>query len=134
MRLRRTRPSDAGEPILPLIDVVFFLLVFFMLVGRMDATAPFHVTPPIGQSGTDLPAGGLILTISREGAVAIDGTETPSATVAAELERRHLEDPGRPIRINADAGAEVRHVLRLLSLAEALGAADISIVITPGVP
>ena len=47
MRLTRTPRRTPPESIIPLIDVVFFLLVFFMLIGRMDATAPFDVTPAV---------------------------------------------------------------------------------------
>ncbi|KIC06494.1 biopolymer transporter ExbD, partial [Leisingera sp. ANG-M1] len=45
-----------SETIIALIDVVFFLLVFFMLIGRMDATAPFDVRPATAVTGRDMPA------------------------------------------------------------------------------
>ena len=45
MRLKARRGLTMPDPLVSLIDVVFFLLVFFMLVGRMDATAPFDVSP-----------------------------------------------------------------------------------------
>ena len=57
MKLTRPPARQAPETIIALIDVVFFLLVFFMLIGRMDATAPFDVTPPTATTGTDMPAG-----------------------------------------------------------------------------
>ena len=41
MKLARPTRAQHSETIIALIDVVFFLLVFFMLIGRMDATAPF---------------------------------------------------------------------------------------------
>ena len=43
MKLSRPKRDQQSETIIALIDVVFFLLVFFMLIGRMDATAPFDV-------------------------------------------------------------------------------------------
>ena len=46
MKLARPARAAHSETIVALIDVVFFLLVFFMLIGRMDATAPFDVLPP----------------------------------------------------------------------------------------
>ena len=58
MKLARGRRRESPETIIPLIDVVFFLLIFFMLIGRMDATAPFDVTPAIAQTGQDMPGGG----------------------------------------------------------------------------
>ncbi|MFD2853819.1 ExbD/TolR family protein [Seohaeicola zhoushanensis] len=73
MKLTRRAPAQHGETIVALIDVVFFLLIFFMLIGRMDATAPFDVIPPVAASGSDMPAGGATLSIAADGALALDG-------------------------------------------------------------
>ena len=40
----RALDSDAG--ILPLINVVFLLLIFFMIAGQLAEQAPFEVEPP----------------------------------------------------------------------------------------
>lgn len=79
MKLTRHARDQQSETIIALIDVVFFLLVFFMLIGRMDATAPFNVTPPVAQSGRDMPAGGATVAVSESGVLALDGTEMTKA-------------------------------------------------------
>ncbi|MEM6680574.1 MAG: biopolymer transporter ExbD, partial [Pseudomonadota bacterium] len=61
MKLRRRETRSEGETIVAMIDVVFFLLVFFMLVGRMDATAPFALEIPLAEGGAPLPHGGAII-------------------------------------------------------------------------
>ena len=53
MKLSRPPARQPPETIVALIDVVFFLLVFFMLIGRMDATAPFDVSPPTAATGCE---------------------------------------------------------------------------------
>jgi len=40
-----------GEPLLPMINVVFLLLIFFLIVARMAVPAPIKVTPPEAQGG-----------------------------------------------------------------------------------
>ncbi|KUP93928.1 ExbD/TolR family protein [Tritonibacter horizontis] len=132
MKLQRPPRSPTGEPITALIDVVFFLLVFFMLIGRMDATAPFEVTPPTAQSGQDLPAGGATLSVSVEGALALDGTELTEADLDASLRAKLASAPGLQLRINAHQAAELRRVLPLVSRAEELGFDDIVLVVSPG--
>ena len=67
MKLTRPVRRAMPETIIALIDVVFFLLVFFMLIGRMDATSPFEVLPPITTTGTDMPAGGATVSIGPTG-------------------------------------------------------------------
>ena len=134
MRLRRTPRRVAPETILPLIDVVFFLLVFSMLVGRMDATAPFEIAPPIAMVGTDLPGGGAMIMLSADGALALDGLATDADALRAELQPRLAAEPGLSLRINADSTAALRHLLPLVAELEALGGREIVLVVTPAAP
>jgi len=126
--IRRTPP----ETIVALIDVVFFLLVFFMLVGRMDATAPFDVLPPIAVSGADMPGGGITLSVSATGDLALDGVVLPLDRAFEELAARLDGAPETLVRINADRAARLRDVLPLSARAEALGARRVVLVLTPG--
>ena len=132
MRLTRPPARQAPETIIALIDVVFFLLVFFMLIGRMDATAPFEVTPPTARTGSDMPAGGVTLSVSEAGDMAVDGR--PVADAEAALLSAIAEDPETLVRINAHHAAELRHILPLIAALEAAGARDVALVVTPATP
>ena len=131
MKLSRPLPRQRPETITSLIDVVFFLLVFFMLIGRMDATAPFDVMPPLALSGADMPAGGLTVSISADGMAAFEGQVYDSQSVAAAVREQIAETPDALIRINAHRDAELRHVLPLIGRLEAAGAAEVVLVVTP---
>ena len=132
MRLARRHYREAPEPIIALIDVVFFLLVFFMLIGRMDATAPFKVEPPLAAIGADMPGGGATLSIAADGALAIDGAESDRAAALERIAQQLAERPDLLIRINAHRAAPLREVLPFAAEIEALGAGDIVLVVTPG--
>lgn len=134
MKLARPPKRAAPETIVALIDVVFFLLVFFLLVGRMDATAPFEVTPPIAFEGSDMPGGGATLAVSADGLLALDGVEQPREDVIETLTRRLAADPDLRLRINAHAGAALNGVLPLAAEIEGMGARDVVLVVTPGAP
>lgn len=131
MKLTRRAPPQHGETIVALIDVVFFLLIFFMLIGRMDATAPFDVVPPVAASGSDMPAGGATLSVAADGALALDGRAISRSDLDAELEARLAGDPELRLRVNAHRDAELRHVLPLVGAAEAMGIRDVVLVVTP---
>ena len=131
MKLNRPPPRTEFETIVPLIDVVFFLLVFFMLVGRLDATAPFEVDPPVATTGSDMPGGGQTVAISRDGALALDGRPTEAAALLETLRPGIEADPALFIRVNAHAATELRHVLPLVSALEGFGARNVSLVVTP---
>ena len=107
-------------------------MVFFMLIGRMDATAPFDVTPPQAETGADMPAGGATLSVSEAGELALDGHEITGADLETALAALLTDDPDLMLRINAHRDAELRHVLPLVGRAEAIGFLDVVLVVTPG--
>jgi len=131
MKLDRPASGARGEPITALIDVVFFLLVFFMLIGRMDATAPFDVAPPVVSSAASLPSGGVTLSVSEHGALALNSEPVDQAAVAKALATLQDSSDGLRLRINAHREVSLRHVLPLLSVAEAQGFDDIVLIVTP---
>ena len=131
MKLARPARPAQGETIIALIDVVFFLLVFFMLIGRMDATAPFDVLPPVATTGQDLPAGGVTLSVAADGALAWDGTALERPDLPARIATALADKPELLLRINAHRDAELRFVLPLVSLAEETGVPDTVLVVTP---
>ncbi|NSY39613.1 biopolymer transporter ExbD [Leisingera sp. ANG59] len=131
MKLNRPARNPHSETIIALIDVVFFLLVFFMLIGRMDATAPFDVRPATAVTGRDMPSGGITLAISATGDLALDGKAIPRDALSPALSALLADDPDLRLRINAHRTAELRNVLPLVAAGEALGIRDVVLVVTP---
>ncbi|SEK03466.1 biopolymer transport protein ExbD [Cribrihabitans marinus] len=131
MRIARPAPRTAPETVIALIDVVFFLLVFFMLIGRMDATAPFDVTPPESLTGADMPGGGATLAVAADGALALDGAPVDAGAAAERLLARLADQPDLLVRINAHRDAQLRHVLPLIATLEGQGAREVVLVVTP---
>lgn len=130
MRLRRPPARAERETVVALVDVTFFLLVFFMMVGRLDATAPFAVLPPRGETGRDLPGGGITLSVGKDGSLALDGA--PVADLGPLLPRITAA-PDSLIRLNADRETPVRVILSLVNRLEAAGARDVAIIVSPEV-
>lgn len=115
----RRRPA---EPIVPMINVVFLLLIFFLMSARIDPPAPFDVTLPDSASGAPAaPADTLYM--DADGRLAFNAAR--GAAVAAALADRAT--PGAPLQIRADAGLEAAALARLLPDLAARGIADIAI-------
>lgn len=133
MNLRRRRRARS-ETIIPLIDVVFFLLVFFMIVGRMDATAPFAVIPPLARTGEAMPGGGATVSVSAAGDLALDGQVMTAMAVQQQLAEMLRANPDLLVRINAHQDAELRHILPLVADLRSSGARDVVLVVTTGAP
>ena len=131
MKLRRVPTRQMPETIIALIDVVFFLLVFFMLIGRMDATAPFEVRPATALTGADMPAGGTTLSIGASGDLALDGAAIAKGDLIPALTARINENADLLIRVNAHRDAQLHKVLPLIAEIERAGARDVVLVVTP---
>jgi len=131
--VKLARPIKRGSPetIIALIDVVFFLLIFFMLIGRMDATAPFEVTPSTALTGSDMPGGGVTLAIGADGALALDGTQMDAETALRTLATKLQNQPSILVRANAHRDAELRRVLPLVGQIKELGVKNVVLVVTP---
>ena len=119
------------ETIVALIDVVFFLLIFFMLIGRMDASSPFEVTPALSVTGTDMPGGGITLSISKNGEFALDGKQIQKNEIEDKIEKLVDKDADLLLRVNAHKNTALRYVLPIIARIEKLGLKDIIIVVTP---
>jgi biopolymer transport protein ExbD len=131
MKLVRVDHRPASEPIIALIDVVFFLLVFFMLVARLDASAPFEVVPPVAVTGRDLPGGGVTLSVAQNGALAVNGQGVAVDNWLAAVREAHARDAAVRIRINAHRDVPLRHVLPLIDRLEAAALGDVVLIVTP---
>ncbi|MEM0937151.1 MAG: biopolymer transporter ExbD [Pseudomonadota bacterium] len=134
MSLRRPSLPPRGEPVIVLVDIVFFLLVFFMLIARFDATAPFEISPPVAEMGADMPGGGVTLAISEAGALAVDGAPVSEANWLSTIEAEIAEAPEPLIRVNAHAAADLRFLLPRLAQLEAASLGDVVLVVTPSAP
>lgn len=117
-----------AEPLLPMIDVVFFLIVFFMMVSRFAEPEPFPLERPLSAAEADV-AGEVALYISVDGEPAargetgvLRGDEAIVALVA------RCAVPCGPVLIHADAAAPASAVAGLLPKLAAAGLADLRLV------
>lgn len=121
MRFRRPmRKTDSEERILPLINVVFLLLIFFMLAGRLTAAEPFDVAPPHSAAAgapeaavADRPREAVIL-LAADGRLALDGAPLDVAALQAALGDRLAATPDLPVHLKADGDAEAAAVVALM--------------------
>lgn len=115
-----------GESIVPMINVVFLLLIFFMMTSRLAAPEPFDVAPPKTESGEPGETSA-ILFLSAEGEIGFEDLRGPAA-VAAFAAIADAEDAVPQLR--ADANTTATNVARLLRDLAAAGLSDVALVVT----
>jgi biopolymer transport protein ExbD len=128
VRLPDTPRRVAGENMIPLINVVFLLLIFFMLAGALAAPEPFRVEPPVSRSDAALANGDRTLLLSADGQLALDGAPLPRGalepTVAALLEQH----PDARLKLKADADTTAETLIDVMDALGSAGAQRVTLV------
>lgn len=86
--MKLVRPNQRvqrDDHLIPLINVIFLMLIFFMAVGRMTPAEPIEVEPPVSTQDLEAETRDKVLVIGADGRMAI-GTEIVSReTLRARL-------------------------------------------------
>ncbi|SHE93566.1 outer membrane transport energization protein ExbD [Loktanella atrilutea] len=114
---RRTPP----ESIVPMINVVFLLLIFFLMTAQITPPEPVEVTPPVATMD-DPSDGDLTLFISADGTPAYDTAQGDAALAAL-----FAAQPAA-LTIKADAAVPASTVAALLPRLAAAGFDAITLV------
>ena len=120
MRATGGRRTNDDDRILPLINVVFLLLIFFMLAGHLAATDPLHVEPPVSASETEPGDMGHVILVGTDGRVAFDGQVIDDAGLKAALAGA-AEAGVSDFRLKADSTAPAVRLVEIMELMRAAG-------------
>lgn len=101
---RKSRVSG-DEGVLPLINVVFMLLVFFLLAGTLTSAEMLEIDPTASRSQADPRDQDFVILIGAGGELAVGDALVSADTLAGLLPARIAEAPATPVWIKADAGA-----------------------------
>lgn len=110
----------------PIVDVVFLLLVFFVVTARLPTPA-MDVSLPEARSGSTAPDEAVRLTIDASGRYFVNGVSAPAEGLSEAL-RRELANLGvARVRIQADQRATVAAFVGALDAARIAGAIQVAV-------
>lgn len=127
MRLRRGRPHEDQETMLPLVNVVFLLLIFFMLLANVSSYIPFPVSPPDATSA-EAARHEVMLAIAADGRIALDGAEIDAKSVTAQLKDRLRGGKITTVWLNADREADSDRVIDVMERMRKAGVTEVRLV------
>lgn len=131
MHFPERRPDQTEERILPLINVVFLLLIFFMIAGSLTVTEPFEVKPPTsGGQEEDMPDS-LVILISKSGQLALDNQPLGEADLLAALKTKLAQQPDTPITLKADANLNANKLVQLTHALYGVGVKKLRLLTEP---
>lgn len=131
MRFGNPRREDVDLNITPLIDIVFLLLIFFMVSTTFQKESELRVQlPQADQQESVQPKKPLEIVISAEGQYAIGGRtldDNSLPTLLQSLRTAVGDDREQPLVVRADARTPHQAVVRAMDAASQLGLTRLSI-------
>ena len=129
MKLPRRRREAPAINLSSLIDVVFILLIFVVLVARFVDQERLDVTLPSAAAGRPAEVDALMVSLTKDGVVALEGTIVPldaldDALVAAR--QRY----GRAVLV-ADQDASLQSAVDVISRAKLVGFEGVALATRP---
>ncbi len=131
MPLRRTPRKPPAENVIPLINVVFLLLVFFMLAGRLGPTDPFEIQVPTAQADRPADDPDRTLFVAADGELAFRGHRTGLAQLPSLLAAPGGAPGVGTVQIKADRNADAALIVDLLARLGGLGITDVVLLTDP---
>jgi biopolymer transport protein ExbD len=132
VRVVRRPLRRARIEIVPLIDTVFFLLVFFMMASlAMSVYRGLPVNLPAAASGQTAVADSASITVTRDGTTYLDREPMPIASLSERVRRLLGANPGLAVIVNADADVVHGRVVAVLDAVREAGATRLAIAIAP---
>src|SRR3954451_522857 len=111
--------QDLGVPnMMPLIDVVFLLLIFFLMASRFEQEErEMKVTlPEVAEAQPLAMTQELVVNITPEGAYVVAQRQYSEEQLAALLVQARRSNPQQSVLIRGDAGAAWKHGVRVMGL------------------
>jgi len=129
IRLPTAQRREAAEPIIPLINIVFLLLIFFMLAGEIQRHP--DIDPPLAQSA-DAAAGenGDRLELRADGSLLLAGVILNEDNRTAALKQRLMEADGITLVADRDVPADI--LLNVLDALRDAGFASVTVLTRAG--
>lgn len=138
LRLRQvTKKRESGDRLIPLINVVFLMLIFFLLAGSIHPPDPFGISLPFSQSEQIRPSDSLALMVGPDGQISIDGVllvadraDVLSDALAAQwrVDESSAGPQLRKVEIRADQKVPIAKLKVILSAVAGAGADEVSLI------
>ncbi len=129
MKRRRNLPgySQPSIPVTPLIDIVFMLLIYFLLASNFISEQHFMVDIPESSHGRAGKEEIAVITVTREGFFFLDGKKVPKDLLFDRLKELYPEIFRKGLEIRAQRQAPFELVVFVLDAARGAGLSKVSV-------
>ena len=122
-----SRTTPIGVNLTPLIDVVFILLIFFIVTSSFVKEAGIDVNRPSAKTALRKELGNIMIAITKDGNVWIDKRQVDLRSVRANVERLHAENPEGTVVIVADKDSRMGLMVEVMDQVRLAGVTNIAV-------
>ena len=129
----RKKPGFGGDEeeneinLTPMLDVVFIMLIFFIVTASFIKEAGIDVNRPEAVTADSMEDASILIAISANDEIWIDRKQVDPRAVRASIERMHAENPKGSIVIQADKESTNEMLTVVLEAAKQAGVSNVAI-------
>lgn len=122
--------DEAAIDMTPMLDIVFIMLIFFIVTTSFVKEAGIEVNRPSANTAQTVQSGNIMIAVGAAGDIWIDKRRVEVDAVRANVERLRAESPEGAIVIQADELANAGVVVKVMDQVRMAGVENISIAAT----
>ena len=119
--------DEGGIDLTPMLDVVFIMLIFFIVTASFIKESGIEVNRPEAQTATKQDKANILIAISDDGQIWIDRRRIDVRNVRANIERLRAENPQGSVVIQADKQSTNEKLVAVMDAAREAGVYNVSI-------
>ncbi|ADN75377.1 outer membrane transport energization protein ExbD [Ferrimonas balearica DSM 9799] len=119
--------EEAQVDMTPMLDIVFIMLIFFIVTTSFVKESGIEVNRPKAQQASKKPSANIFIAINEAGIVYMEKREVDIQRVRANVERMLAEAPEAQVMIQADQQAKHGIVVKVMDQVKAAGIDKISV-------
>ncbi|MBT1450393.1 biopolymer transporter ExbD [Glaciecola sp. XM2] len=119
--------EEANIDMTPMLDVVFIMLIFFIVTASFVKEAGIDVNRPDASTAVNKDRASILVAISENDEIWINKRRVDVRAVQANIERLHAENPQGTVVIQADKKATTDALIKVMDASRAAGIMDVSI-------
>ena len=124
----QVQEEDENEiNITPMLDVVFIMLIFFIVTATFVKEAGIDVNRPDAATAVKKENANILIAISANNAIWIDKRMIDIRAVRPNIERLHAENPQASVVIQADKESKTYTLIQVMDAARQAGVFNVSI-------
>ena len=131
MAKRRIQEDESEINMTPMLDIVFIMLIFFIVTATFVKEAGIDVLKPPAETGEKKPLANILIAVSPEGTIWVERREVELAGLKAVIEKLFAENPKGSISIQADEKAPAPVIIDIIERAREAGVYQVSVSTEP---